>query len=94
MEDERHRFSKGEWAYIVISSRWIRQARVISVRGNLYTVRFFGGGGTCVKESRLYRTKYEAEKMIHAEPEKTRGFCNPHMYGEKYNVKKRSKAIH
>ncbi len=42
----------------------IKEAAVLKYTGGLYTIRFKNGGGTRVRESRLFPSKQEAETAI------------------------------
>ena len=56
------KYTPGEIAYIVESARWIREVKIIKVSGDLYTLRFTDAqGGVKLRESRLFKTRKEAE---------------------------------
>ena len=58
-------FLPGETVYIIVSSRFIKEATVLRVGSGFYTIKFKdGNGGTRLRESRLFRTKKEAEDAI------------------------------
>lgn len=42
----------------------IREATIKSCSGGLYTIRFSGGGGTRVRESRLFPSREAAEEEV------------------------------
>ena len=42
----------------------IKEATVLKYTGGFYTIRFIGGGGTRVRESRLSSSREEAEAAI------------------------------
>ncbi len=42
----------------------IKEATVLKYTGGFYTIRFKNGGGTRVKESRIYPSREEAEAAI------------------------------
>lgn len=51
--------------YFVENNRWIKEATVITKRGDLYTLRFDGHKGTCLRAGRLFPTYELAEQSIH-----------------------------
>lgn len=57
------KYNPGDTAYIIESGRFIREATVIRVSGDLYTLKFTDtGGGVKLRGGRLYPSKEEAEK--------------------------------
>ena len=50
----------------------IKEAKVWKYSGGLYTIKFIGGGGTRVRESRLLPTREAAEKLIKEREERLR----------------------
>ena len=65
------RFNEGDTAYIVESSRFIREVTVIKFAGGLYTIRFKdSNGGIKVRENRLFRAKEDAEASIPSKVDK------------------------
>lgn len=58
------RFKAGDTAYIVESKHTVRQVKIINCSGGLYLIRFEGGGGIRVRESRLFPTEEDAKKCI------------------------------
>ena len=55
----------GETVYLVQSKRAVREATVIRIDGDLYSINFHDStGGIRVRRSRLYRTKEEAESQL------------------------------
>ena len=42
----------------------IKEATVVKYTGSFYTIRFTNGGGTRVRESRLFPSRKEAEAAI------------------------------
>ena len=55
----------GDIAYIVESSRIIREVTIVKCSGGLYVVRFNdSGGGIQVKKHRLFASEEEAKKSI------------------------------
>ena len=75
------KFESGEQAFIVENGRRIRQAVVLSECGGLYKIRFPEGGGTCLKEGRLFRTAEDAERTVTAREKTVRGPRSPHSFG-------------
>ena len=61
-------FNPGEVAYFIASNRIVKEAKVIRNAGGFVTIRFdegnCGPSGTRVRESKLYRTKEEAEAVV------------------------------
>ena len=61
-------FNEGDVVYFVSSSIFIKKATVIRNSGGFCTIRFSNGNcgtsGTRVRESKLYRTKEEAKKVV------------------------------
>ena len=72
-------YRRGSKAFLVENSRAVRTVTVLSVSGGLYKVKFDGGGGTCVRESRLYETEQEARAAIDGGKVRTTGFRSPHL---------------
>lgn len=59
------KYNPGDPAFIVESSRFIREVAIVKFAGGLYTIRFKdGNGGIKVRENRLFHTKAEAEATI------------------------------
>lgn len=56
--------------YFIENNRWIKEAEIISKRGDLYTLRFDGHKGTCLRAGRLFPTYELAEQSIksHSRP--------------------------
>lgn len=57
--------------YFVENNRWIKEATVITKRGSLYTLRFDGHKGTCLRVGRLFPTYELAEQSIHGRTKAT-----------------------
>lgn len=54
----------GDKAWIVESTIFVKEVEIVNIRGGFVTLRFKGSsGGIRVRESRLYKTKEEAEKV-------------------------------
>ncbi len=54
----------GDIAYLIESSRFIREGRILSCSGGLYLFRFIEGGATKVKAHRLFATEEEAQAEL------------------------------
>ena len=64
-----NKYSPGDTAYIVESSRFIREVKVLKIAGGFATLRFTDSdGGIKLRESRLFPTKEAAEDSL---PKKT-----------------------
>lgn len=58
-------FKAGDKAWIVESTIFVKEVEIINVKGGFATLRFKdSNGGMRVRESRLYKTKEEAEKAV------------------------------
>lgn len=58
-------FKAGDIAWIVESTIFVKEVEIINIKGGFVTLRFKGAsGGMRVRESRLYKTKEEAEKVV------------------------------
>ena len=56
------KYKAGDKAFIVESSRFIREVEIVKIAGGLVTLRFADtNGGVKLHESRLFPTKEEAE---------------------------------
>ena len=63
------KYNPGDTAFIVESSRFIREVMVLKVAGGFATLRFVDSdGGIKLRESRLFPTKESAEASL---PKKT-----------------------
>lgn len=58
------KFNLGDIAYMVESNYIIREGKIISKDGGFFLLRFTEGGGTRVKEHRLFKTEEEAQAEI------------------------------
>ena len=59
------KFKAGETVYLVSNSHFIEEANVVMTISGFVTIRFTQrGGGTRVRENRLYSTREEAESSI------------------------------
>ena len=64
-----NKYSTGDTAFIVESSRFIREVKVLKIAGGFATLRFVDSdGGIKLRESRLFPTKEDAEASL---PKKT-----------------------
>ena len=64
-----NKYSPGDKAFIVESSRFIREVKVLKIAGGFATLRFADSdGGIKLRESRLFPTKEAAEASL---PKKT-----------------------
>ena len=58
-------YKAGDIAWIVESTIFVKEVEIVNVKGGFVTLRFKGSsGGMRVRESRLYKTKEEAEKVV------------------------------
>ena len=65
-----NKFKPGDTAFIVESSRFIREVTVLKITGGFATLRFPDtGGGIKLRESRLFPSKEAAEASL---PKKSR----------------------
>ncbi len=65
------KYNPGDIAYIVESSRFIREVKVLRIAGGFAALRFTDtNGGIKIHESRLLPTKEEAEASIKKKPTK------------------------
>ena len=59
------KFKPGDTVYLVGNACFIEEAIVVMTVAGFVTIRFTErGGGTRVRESRLYATKEDAERVI------------------------------
>lgn len=59
------KYKAGDTVYIISSARFIEEATVVMTISGFVTIRFTKrGGGTRVRENRLYATREEAEAAI------------------------------
>lgn len=60
-------FKAGDIAWIVESTIFVKEVEIVNIRGGFVTLRFKGSsGGMRVRESRLYKTKEEAEEVANS----------------------------
>lgn len=57
-------FRAGDIAYLIESDRNIREGKILQCSGGIYLLRFTEGGGTSVKEHRLYRSEEDAQAEL------------------------------
>ena len=59
------KYKPGDTVYLISSARFIEEATVVMTVSGFVTIRFTKrGGGTRVRENRLYATRIEAEAAI------------------------------
>ena len=59
------KYKPGDTVYLISSARFIEEATVVMTVSGFVTIRFTNrGGGTRVRENRLYATREEAEAAI------------------------------
>jgi hypothetical protein len=59
------KFEIGSKAFIIESSRIVREVTVVKQSGNFYIIRFEDGrGGIQVRNTRLYHTREDAEATL------------------------------
>ena len=59
------KYKPGDTVYLISSARFIEEATVVMTVSGFVTIRFTKrGGGTRVRENRLYATREEAEARI------------------------------
>lgn len=58
------KFQQGETVYILSNNSTVLRAIVLKYGGGFYTVRFANGGGTRLKEHRLFKTEQAAKDSI------------------------------
>lgn len=73
-----NKYKPGDTAFIVESSRFIREVYIVKYAGGLYTIKFSDTkGGIKVRENRLFATKEEAEATI---PKQKKQYKSPWEY--------------
>ena len=59
------KFQKGDTVYLISNNHFIEEATVVMNLAGFVTIRFAKrGGGTRVRENRLYPTREEAEAAV------------------------------
>ena len=58
------KYAQGDRVYIIENGSRVRDAEVLRCAAGFCTIRFRNGGGTRLRESRLYKTIAEAEAEI------------------------------
>ena len=59
------KYNPGDTAFIVESSLFVREVKIVKIVGGMVTLRFTDtNGGVKLRESRLFPTKEEAEASI------------------------------
>ena len=62
-DDKLAKFNPGDRVYIIESSHFIVEVEIVKYSGGFYLIKYpKQNGGYKVRESRLYKTKEEAEK--------------------------------
>lgn len=60
-----NKYNIGDNVYHISNSIYIRVAKIISVHGDFYTIRFLDrGNSTRVRSSKLYSTEQEAKNVV------------------------------
>lgn len=57
-------YNVGDIAYIIESNRFIREGKIVSAYGGMYTFRFVEGGAIKIRENRLFRTEESAQQEL------------------------------
>lgn len=82
-------FNIGDKAYFIVSNLMIEEVTILQKTGNMYLIKLPSGGGIRVRESRLYKNKEDALKIIpgnkdlgkeEVPSEKKKKRCNPYDY--------------
>lgn len=74
-------FDQGSHAFIIESSRTIREVVILQRSGDFYTVKFAdSGGGIKVRGSRLYPAKEDAEAALPKKEARKTGYRSPYDY--------------
>ena len=61
----KSKYNPGDTAFIVESSLFVREVKIVKIAGGLVTLRFAdSNGGVKLRESRLFPTKEEAEASL------------------------------
>lgn len=58
------KYNVGDIAYFIESRRFIREGKILRRSGDLYLFRFIEGGGTQIKEARLFPTEEAAQAAL------------------------------
>ncbi len=59
------KFNPGDKVYIIESARFIVEVEIVNASGGFYLIKYpKKRGGYKVRESRLYKTKEEAEQKV------------------------------
>lgn len=58
------KYLPGDTVYIVENASRVREATIVRSSGGFCLLRLSGGGGTRLRETRLFRTTEEAEESI------------------------------
>lgn len=60
----KNKFVPGETVYIIENATHVREAVVVRNSAGFCVIRLSGGGGTRLRESRLFRSRTEAEESV------------------------------
>lgn len=71
------KYLSGDTVYIVENASRVRAATVVRSSGGFCLLRLYGGGGTRLRETRLFRTTEEAKESIHRLREANREVSEP-----------------
>lgn len=59
------KFKAGDTAFIIESKIFIKEVEIVKYSGGFYLIRYpKTAGGYKVRESRLFKTEYEAKKYV------------------------------
>ena len=70
-EDVTGKYKAGDTIYIISAGKQIEEAKVLKYAGGFYTLKFTDGGGTKLRENRLFSSKEEALGKTKTEFRKT-----------------------
>lgn len=70
------KFVPGDIVYIVENTSRVREATVVRSSGEFCLLRFSGGGGIRLRESRLFRTAEDAREFVRRLREANREISN------------------
>ena len=59
------KFKPGEKAYIIESTIFIKEVEIVKYSGGMYLIKYpKSSGGYKVRESRLYKTEEDAQRVV------------------------------
>lgn len=64
LKDIEKKYLSGDISYIVENASHVREAVVVRSSGVCFLLRLFGGGGTRLRETRLFRTVEDAGEYV------------------------------